>query len=404
MPSTNLQTTGTLARNKPAEVWLAMTGLCNLACLHCPRDAETAPNETMAESVLDTVFEHIFPHLTHINLGGNNLAEQFLSRDLARVIDAAVKHGVRISVTTNATVVRADLIEKLVVHGAEFRISMEGTENSWEAVRGARWSTFQQFIAALQAARAKFPASDCAVKITFTAFASNVEQLPAVIRLAHTIRPAGVHVQNLLPIHPDQQLQSLSYNRSLANRIFSEAQSLATELDVDISLPPQFSVGSMKKSSSKDESADSATLTPCYYPWTAANILENGDVTPCCISNNMIMGNLKKQSFESIWNGRAYQTLRSRINSNPYGSCKNCPMRAGSGSDAAALQSVISSDDAATFVKNAVRQFLIARGRKDVLKTLIQMRDSLSRGWTSYRNRPALIIQDLVSLVTKTRH
>ena len=288
-----------IVSSKPKEAWLALTGRCNLACLHCPRDPETASNENLADSVLRKVFEDVFPNLDTILLGGNNLGEQFISRSAELVVEEATRQRVKIAVTTNAAVVRPKLIQQLVAAGAEFRLSMEGTQSAWEDIRGTQWSTFQKFLHELQKARAE-SASECTIIIGFTAFANNIECLPDVIRFAKESRASRVHVQHLLPAHPNQRFQSLGYHRTLANRIFDDSDKLAKALDVSLHLPARFSVGGMEKVDVPEPNVGKQELTPCYYPWTAVNILENGDVTPCAISNAMIMGNLKKQSFDAI--------------------------------------------------------------------------------------------------------
>jgi MoaA/NifB/PqqE/SkfB family radical SAM enzyme len=379
---------------KPKEAWLAMTGRCNLACLHCPRDRETASNEDLADSVLQKVFEDVFPYLDTVLLGGNNLAEQFISRGAERVVDEATRQGVKIAVTTNASVVRPKLIQKLVAADAEFRLSMEGTQGAWEDIRGARWSTFQKFISELDKARGE-SVDGCTVSIGFTAFAKNIERLPDVIRLAKEIHASQVHVQHLLPVHPNQRFQSLSYHRTLANRVFDESEKLAKEMGVLLQLPARFPIGGMEKVDEPKLQPTKKGLTPCYYPWTAVNILENGDVTPCCISNTMIMGNLKKQSFADIWNGKAYQRLRASVNTKPYGACKNCAMREGSDNDPDALLNSIESDSLVSVVKRGVKRFLIQRGRKDTIKRLIKVRDVCVRFGNTYRNDPRLIFGDV---------
>jgi MoaA/NifB/PqqE/SkfB family radical SAM enzyme len=388
---------GLIASAKPKEAWLALTGRCNLACLHCPRDAETASNENLAEDALEKVFNEIFPHLETVLLGGNNLAEQFISREVERVVEEAVRKGIKIAITTNASVVRPALIEKLVAAGAEFRLSMEGTEESWEKVRGARWSTFQKFLGELNHARMAKDGG-CNVTIGFTAFANNIEQLPAVIRFAKEMNASKVHVQNLLPVHPNQRLQSLSYHRLLANRIFDEAEILAKDLGIVLELPSHFPIGKMEKCDEPQTNQKHAKLVPCYYPWTAANVLENGDVTPCCISNTMIMGNLKKQSFDEIWNGKAYQRVRATVNKKPYGACRNCAMRKGSNNDPAALLKLIEGDNLASFATQTLKNFLVRRLHKTTIKRLIRVRDGSIRFWNVYRGNPFLLISNISKL------
>jgi len=50
----------------------------------------------------------------------------------------------------------------------------------------------------------------------------------------------------------------------------------------------------------------------CEYPWTSATIMAEGNVVPCTqISNNeIVLGNVNKNSLEEIWNGEDYSNLR----------------------------------------------------------------------------------------------
>jgi radical SAM protein with 4Fe4S-binding SPASM domain len=388
----------TIVSHKPKEAWLALTGRCNLACLHCLRDAETASNEHVTDRVLQKVFEEVFPHLDTLLFGGNNLGEQFISRGAERVVDEAMRQGVKIAVTTNASVVRPTLIQKLVAAGAEFRLSMEGTQGAWENIRGTRWTTFEKFMHELEKARAE-SASGCTVTIAFTAFANNIQCLPDMIRFAKEIRASLVQVQHLLPVHPNQRFQSLSYHRTTANHMFHESETLAKALGVPLKLPTRFPVGGMDKVEGPVPNEGPPALAPCHYPWTAVNILENGDVTPCGISTTMIMGNLNKQSFDDIWNGKAYQRLRARVNTKPYGMCKNCAMRPGTNNNQAALLNILDNETLAGVATRGIKRFLLQRGRKDMIKTLTTVRDTSVRLWNSYRNDPRLLFGDLIQAV-----
>jgi radical SAM protein with 4Fe4S-binding SPASM domain len=385
----------TVVSSKPKEAWLALTGRCNLACLHCPRDAETASNEHLTDSVLRKVFDDVFPYLDTLLLGGNNLGEQFISRGAERVVEEATRQGVKIAVTTNASVVRPTLIQKLVAAGAEFRLSMEGMQGAWEDIRGARWSTFQKFLSELEKARAK-SAGGCTVTIGFTAFANNIQCLPDMIRFAQEIRASRVQVQHLLPVHPNQRFQSLSYHRTTANRIFEDSEKLAKAIGVSLQLPARFPVGGMEKVDGPEPNGRQKELAACYYPWTAVNILEKGDVTPCGISTTMIMGNLNKQSFDDIWNGKAYQRLRARVNTKPYGMCKNCAMRPGGNNNPAALLNIIENGSLVSIATRGIKRFLLRRTRKDTIKQLIKVRDTSVRLWNTYRSDPRLIFGDIV--------
>ncbi len=50
----------------------------------------------------------------------------------------------------------------------------------------------------------------------------------------------------------------------------------------------------------------------CEYPWTSTTVMAEGNVVPCTqISNNeIVLGNVNKDSLKNIWNGKAYEDLR----------------------------------------------------------------------------------------------
>jgi radical SAM protein with 4Fe4S-binding SPASM domain len=50
----------------------------------------------------------------------------------------------------------------------------------------------------------------------------------------------------------------------------------------------------------------------CEYPWTSLTVMADGNVVPCTqISNNeIVLGNIKDNTLEEIWNGKNYQEFR----------------------------------------------------------------------------------------------
>ena len=50
----------------------------------------------------------------------------------------------------------------------------------------------------------------------------------------------------------------------------------------------------------------------CEYPWLSLSIMADGNVVPCTqISNHeIVLGNVKENTLEEIWNGKKYQELR----------------------------------------------------------------------------------------------
>ena len=71
----------------------------------------------------------------------------------------------------------------------------------------------------------------------------------------------------------------------------------------------------------------------CEFPWISTTVMADGNVVPCTqISNSeLVMGNIKEESLDEIWNGEKYKNLRKmHISGNfPKGhKCKeNCDLK-----------------------------------------------------------------------------
>ena len=50
----------------------------------------------------------------------------------------------------------------------------------------------------------------------------------------------------------------------------------------------------------------------CEYPWLSVSIMADGNVVPCTqISNDeIVLGNINKNTLDEIWNGENYKKLR----------------------------------------------------------------------------------------------
>ena len=63
---------------------------------------------------------------------------------------------------------------------------------------------------------------------------------------------------------------------------------------------------------------------PCKMPFVFCEILENGDVSPCCpafLKYKSSFGNIENEDFDKIWNGKIYTDLRQRVLNGDYSMC-----------------------------------------------------------------------------------
>lgn len=56
----------------------------------------------------------------------------------------------------------------------------------------------------------------------------------------------------------------------------------------------------------------------CSIPWIGTEITASGDVAPCHIYHDFVLGNLKENSFDEIWYGEKYTKFRAYMEKNKF--------------------------------------------------------------------------------------
>ena len=76
-------------------------------------------------------------------------------------------------------------------------------------------------------------------------------------------------------------------------------------------LPPTFSPQNLSAYLNAEWDKMQDQYKACYSPFVSVDIVANGDVAPCHIFYDLVIGNLYKQSIREIWNGRRYTMFRN---------------------------------------------------------------------------------------------
>lgn len=127
-------------------------------------------------------------------------------------------------------------------------------------------------------------------------------------------------------VHPLRiRNELLKYHKILANKNFVAAKRRAEELGMNLSVRLfDIEPAETLKDRVLPKKATYRFPRKCFAPWELILVRVNGDITPCC-SSGEIMGNIQKDGFWKVWNGRKYRSFRSRINTNlPPLDCRNC--------------------------------------------------------------------------------
>jgi MoaA/NifB/PqqE/SkfB family radical SAM enzyme len=323
----------TVLHSKPIEFWFDLCGPCNLHCAHCAyRLHGRSSEQEVSEPVYATVVRDLLPTATVCHLGGTNYGEMTLSRHFHRFLCDCKTAQVQLNLTTNGTRLHPswfdDLLDTLTVIG----FSMEGMEAAFEKIRGFKWRVFLRHVEQVCAGRAA-RGKTFRVEWRFCAHADNIHQLPEMIRVASRVGVDRIQVLNLVPYLAEQQFKKLYYHRSLANHYFAEAQEVAAALHVEVNVPPLFDTGAFPAPRPPREASPAVQPPPpppvalprCYQPWRVCSINELGIVTPDAVYWRPA-GDLTRQPFAAIWNGRRYRQLRASVNRQPHSICYSCRM------------------------------------------------------------------------------
>jgi len=91
------------------------------------------------------------------------------------------------------------------------------------------------------------------------------------------------------------------------NRVCDSLQEMGKNV---LLLPPTFSPENLSAYLGAHWNKMTDTYRRCPIPWNVIDITADGDVAPCHVFYDLVMGNLHERSFEDIWNGERYRSFR----------------------------------------------------------------------------------------------
>ena len=314
------------------------TNLCNLRCRMCYYSAEQKrKSQQMDVALFDKIAGEVFPLTRFLYL--SCATEPLMNRNFADFLDSVGRHHVPFtSFCTNGILLSERVVESAIrANLSEIIFSVDGaTPETYEYIRrGARWKTLVEKLDLFRALKEKAGTERPVGRINFTCMSRNIHELPPLVRFAseHGIR--NIHVRHLLAFTDGASEMScrdqMEY-RKCFNRVAQEAQAEARRLALELFLPDPI----------PDPTPPTAPAPPsrkreanpyCLIPWFQAIIGPTGDYRLC--SRFRPFGNLRDQSFATIYWSSAMQQLRRDLLRRRPGACSwTCGEEAYAASDA----------------------------------------------------------------------
>lgn len=284
-------------RSYPRNLNIEITNVCNLRCVACPTHVTTSARSKKFMSLADykRIVDQVGRKTYLIDLGGNG--EPTLVPHIGEMIRYAGSYRMFTRLSSNFNTSQ-EVMEELFKSGLmEINASIDGfSQGTYEKARtGGNFDlaiSNLRYLASLRG-NALYPV----IQWQFIPNRYNEHEIGAAKACAEEM---GVDFTLGQPFVPGGDAYFFQDEEGV--REFDEFTPTNEELRI------------------KDRQA----LLGCYQPFTELNVLVNGDVDPCCRlrEQNVIIGNILRDSFEDIWNSDGFVYFRSQLVKQ--GSCKSC--------------------------------------------------------------------------------
>jgi radical SAM protein with 4Fe4S-binding SPASM domain len=334
--------------SKPALIDIELSNKCNLACNMCWFHGERGVGdkyrgrELTTDEVLRFV-KHIAKYKPSIYMGG---CEPFIREDFLTILEYIKKLGLCVSFSTNGTLLDSKKLRKLVTLGVDdVRFSIDGYEALHDQIRGK--GVFRKAVSGIRELFEYKMESN--VRKPFVTV--NITITPSIIghieKAVREIREATQDKADIIKIHHlwySTQKELRQHQKEVKKYLHCRAPGAASHL---ISLPEEIDPLALFHEIQKVIDLPKTRCFPnldkngifhyysefsqkkyrCYAPFHGVVIKPNGDVKFCPDEwiDDYIIGNIREDSFEQIWNNKSARNFRSVILwKKSFFGCKRC--------------------------------------------------------------------------------
>jgi len=337
----------------PETISILLTYQCNLRCTMCGQWGETgssrfytkeALNQELDVPTLKKIINNVSPFKPTITLFGG---EPLLYTCWEEVVSYIKRKGLRCNMITNGTLLDR-YVDKIVATGLdEIILSLDGPEEIHDKIRGKK-GTFRRLangVERINELKLLKGQKRPVFNINSTIFDFSYKNMGDIIDVAISLKVKTLTFHHLIFISEQIYNRHNETFRSLFNTesfdwagfvdkqlpdidpeyLIKEIKRIkATKYDISISFYPNLTEQEVRHYYSGFSFSPLSYPNRCLSPWMVAYIFPDGSVRPC-LSLGYSVGNIKENSFRTIWNNYNYKRFRKilkRRNSFPV--CAKC--------------------------------------------------------------------------------
>lgn len=280
--------------NLPSIAGIEVTNRCNLNCVICSRRYSSRPQGLMDMTLFAKIINEIkhSSRFTWLHL----LGEPLLHPHIAEMIKLCKENGMKVGISTNATLLNEQRAKKILESGLDSCIlAFDGVnKETYEQVRtGGVYETVEKNI------------------LNFLKLKKELKkEKPWTVIQTVEINLTESEIGAFKKKWKDSDV-----NEILVRKYSTSAGQIE---DKDFVAKPQHQYIPKQKLS----------RPPCFLLWNSAVIFWNGDVSVCChdcVNGKLVFGNLKDDDLKTIWNSPKIEFLRECHLSGDFPLiCKDC--------------------------------------------------------------------------------
>ena len=301
---------------------------CNLKCEMCKHWRETREPPISMERFKTVISELAELECKKIHFSGG---EPMLRPKLPELVEHASSFGMRVTLTTNGTLVDKEKAKALISAGLRgVNISIDSPiRKVHEKIRGVPGS-FKVTAKAVSLFSKYARKGKITVRINTVVSRENYLSLASMPDLAHELGANGI---NLIPVddHCGEHLSMrkkdiATFNTEIAPQIEDRARELGVALSDEDAYPFGRERDEVRMGRAGRYAFGYYSKYPCYAPWIHSLVDFNGLVYVCCMTREQIppLGDLKKQTFREIWEDAAYRYIRTKMHPPALKPCQRC--------------------------------------------------------------------------------
>lgn len=302
----------------PRRLHLELTNRCNSRCATCARTHAPEPERDLPADEVRAIVDGL-PGLESVALQVNG--EPLMYGELPRVLAMLKERGLDVELNTNGLLLRDDRARWLIEQPpTRLHVSFDAASRmTYVRVHGVdAFDRLCRNVRSFVEARGPAPASP-RVLLWMTAGQHNFAELPDLVELAGELGAEGVYLQRLVVTGAGMARPADSLHGRLGPEergILAEARERALGRGVEL-----VTCGGHEPERMLEPSAEPEPWRACRRPFESAVVMADGDVVPCCISTfiaprrDLRMGNVLEASWDEVWAGEAYRSLRESLRS-----------------------------------------------------------------------------------------